>query len=219
MKGGLLMQRQFAKFTNPTNWYLFMSKAAATRLNILQKAFELIYTKGYLTTSIDEIIANTQVTKGAFFYHFRNKDEMGLAIIEEVLKPTMLHGFIAPLAASKDPVRDLYKLMKHLLLENEVLQAAYGCPAGNFTQEMAPWNEAFTSALSGLVKQWETVIRKSIANGKSAGLIRKEVNGMQVATFLMSGYWGIRNLGKLYETDHCYKTYLKELKVYLNGLQ
>ena len=61
-----------------------MKKAEATRLMILQKAFELIYVKGYQTTSIDDIIATTKVTKGAFYYHFKTKDEMGLAIINEI---------------------------------------------------------------------------------------------------------------------------------------
>ncbi|GAA6766408.1 hypothetical protein AAFH68_23500 [Flavobacterium sp. CGRL1] len=50
-----------------------MSKAVNTRLTILHKAFELIYTKGYQTTSVDEIIATTQVTKGAFYYHLKIK--------------------------------------------------------------------------------------------------------------------------------------------------
>lgn len=66
-----------------------MSKAAETRLTILQKAFYLIYRKGYQATSIDDIIATTQVTKGAFFYHFKSKDEMGLAMIREIMYPGM----------------------------------------------------------------------------------------------------------------------------------
>jgi len=60
-----------------------MSKAQDTRMTILRKAFELIYRQGYQATSIDEIIATTAVTKGALFYHFKNKEEMGLAIINE----------------------------------------------------------------------------------------------------------------------------------------
>ena len=62
-----------------------MKKAEITRLNILQKAFDIIYANGYQTTSIDDIIATTKVTKGAFYYHFKSKDEMGLAIINEIL--------------------------------------------------------------------------------------------------------------------------------------
>ena len=61
-----------------------MKKAEAKRLNILRKAFELVYVNGYLTTSINDIIATTKVTKGAFYYHFKTKDEMGLAIVNEI---------------------------------------------------------------------------------------------------------------------------------------
>lgn len=62
-----------------------MKKAEATRMAILEKAFDLIYKQGYQATSIDDIIATTRLTKGAFFYHFKNKDEMGIAVINEVM--------------------------------------------------------------------------------------------------------------------------------------
>ena len=103
-----------------------MKKAAATRLNILQKAFELIYARGYQATSIDEIIATTQVTKGAFFYHFKNKDEMGLAIIEEMLKPTLNNSFISPLERDENPIPAIYNLMRHLLTRDKFLKPEYG---------------------------------------------------------------------------------------------
>jgi hypothetical protein len=86
-------------------------------------------------------------------------------------------------------------------------------------QEMSPLNETFSTALSKLVKQWQDAIQKSIANGKKAGAIRANVNGQQVAYFVMSGYWGIRNLGKLYGSSECYGVYLAELRQYLKGLE
>jgi TetR/AcrR family transcriptional repressor of nem operon len=196
-----------------------MAKAANTRLTILQKAFELIYTKGYQTTSIDDIIATTQVTKGAFYYHFKTKDEMGVAIIEEVLKPTMLESFIKPIENSQNPVTDLYNMISYLLLEDPFLQVKYGCPVGNLTQEMTPWNNQFSQALSQLVDQWMTTIEKAILNGQATGLIRKDRNGKQIGFFIMSGYWGIRNFGKLQNDKSCYVAYLKEFKNYLNSLR
>jgi TetR/AcrR family transcriptional repressor of nem operon len=196
-----------------------MSKAANTRLNILHKAFELIYTKGYQTTSIDEIIATTQVTKGAFYYHFKTKDEMGVAIIEEILKPTMQEQFIKPTEASQDPIEDFYNMISYLLLEDPFLQVKYGCPVGNLTQEMTPWNTKFSEALSELVDLWKATIINSIEKGKEAGLIRKDVIGEQVAFFILSGYWGIRNFGKLQNDNSSYLVYLKEFKEYLNGLK
>jgi TetR/AcrR family transcriptional repressor of nem operon len=195
-----------------------MSKAAETRMMILRKAFELIYKNGYQSTSIDVIIASTKVTKGAFFYHFKNKDEMGLAVINEVLLPAMIEGLVKPLSNSTHPARDIYNLVKNLLLENAFLEPRYGCPAGNLTQEMSPVNEEFNKALAQLTDHWQDAIQKSITLGKKAGNIRSAVNGKQVALFVMSGYWGVRNVGKLMDSTDCYVSYLKELKQYLSGL-
>ncbi|MBJ2125823.1 TetR/AcrR family transcriptional regulator [Flavobacterium sp. IB48] len=196
-----------------------MSKATNTRLTILHKAFELIYTKGYQTTSIDEIIATTQVTKGAFYYHFKTKDEMGVAIIEEILKPTMQEYFIKPTEVSQNPIEDFYNIISYLLLEDPFLQVKYGCPVGNLTQEMTPWNTKFSEALAELVDLWKATIINSIEKGKESGLIRKDVVGEQVAFFILSGYWGIRNFGKLQNDSSPYMVYLKGLKGYLNGLK
>jgi len=196
-----------------------MKKAEATRLMILQKAFELIYVKGYQTTSIDDIIATTKVTKGAFYYHFKTKDEMGLAIINEILKPTLTNSFIEPLQTEENPLEAIYNLMDNLLMENEFLKVEYGCPASNFTQEMSPWNSEFNKALNELTQEWTKAITATIERGKKNGAIRKDVNAKQVTIFVMSGYWGIRNLGKLENSKKVYVSYLKQLKIYLDSLK
>lgn len=197
-----------------------MKKAAATRLNILQKAFELVYVKGYQTTSIDEILATTQVTKGAFYYHFKNKDEMGIAIINELLKPTFEINFLEPLRnLTGDPLVMIYDMMYGILMENEVMTVEHGCPASNFTQEMAPWNVDFTAALNGLSNQWKQAIADAVERGKQNGYVRQDVDGEQVAVFVLSGYWGIRNMGKLVNNESVYVTYLQQFKSYLESLR
>ena len=195
-----------------------MSKAAATRLSILHKAFELVYVNGYQATSVDVIIAQTQVTKGAFYYHFKNKDEMGIAMIKEVLYPGMQDALIAPLLHSKDSTSTIFNMMNTLLQENDFFIIKYGCPAVNLIEEMGGLHPGFRKALSFLFKEWQKAIEQSIEQGKKSGNIRKDVNAQQVALFIATGYGGIRNLGKLFGAA-CYSSYLKELKNYLNGLK
>ncbi len=195
-----------------------MKKAAATRLNILQKAFELIYVRGYQTTSIDDILATTQVTKGAFYHHFKSKDEMGVAIINELLKPNFRNTFIAPLQQEGNPLDGIYAMMHNLLMENQFLKVEYGCPAANFTQEMA-WNKDFNKVLNDLTAQWEQAIIHAIETGKKKKFVKSTVNGKEVAVFVMSGYWGIRNLGKLENSKAIYLIYLKQLHSYLKTLK
>ena len=49
------------------------------RPKLLAAALSVIRTKGYSATSVDELCAAAGVTKGAFFHHFKSKDELGAA--------------------------------------------------------------------------------------------------------------------------------------------
>lgn len=196
-----------------------MKKSQETRLNILQKAFELIYKKGYQTTSVDEIIATTQVTKGAFYYHFKTKDEMGLAILNELMIPNFKNNFIQPFQTEGNPLDTIYNLLHYLLMESEDLKVEYGCPASNFTQEMAPWNIDFTKALNNLSLDWEKTMIDAIEKAKKEQVLKSDVNAKEVAIFVISGYWGVRNLGKLENSKSVYLIYLKGLKNYFESLK
>jgi TetR/AcrR family transcriptional repressor of nem operon len=196
-----------------------MNKAESTRHMILSKAFELIYTRGYQSTSVDDIISNTRVTKGAFYYHFSTKDEMGIAIINEILKPVLSGSFAGPLQKEADPAVAIYTLIENLLMKDAFMRVEFGCPVSNLTQEMASRNVNFKHALEELTHQWTEVMSATIESGKKEGFIRKDVNAKQVTLMILSGYWGIRNFGRLEKSNSVYLPYLKELKNYLQSIK
>jgi AcrR family transcriptional regulator len=53
-----------------------VKKGAATRERILEIAEASVLTKGFAATSIEEVIAEAQITKSGFFYHFKDKNEL-----------------------------------------------------------------------------------------------------------------------------------------------
>ena len=57
-------------------------RADATRLQILLAASHEFARKSYSQVSLDDILAQAEVTKGAMYFHFRSKHELALAIIE-----------------------------------------------------------------------------------------------------------------------------------------
>ena len=57
-------------------------RADATRLQILLAASHEFARKSYGQVSLDDILAQAEVTKGAMYFHFRSKHELALAIIE-----------------------------------------------------------------------------------------------------------------------------------------
>ena len=52
---------------------------------ILKKGAELFIAKGYRNTSIDDITKACGITKGALYYHFKNKDEVFYHIVVVIL--------------------------------------------------------------------------------------------------------------------------------------
>jgi AcrR family transcriptional regulator len=195
-----------------------MSKAAATRNHILENAFKLIYLKGYQATSIDEIIATTAVTKGAFFYHFKNKEDMGLAMIKEVMYPGMVPYMIDVLGRTDDLVEDIYNMIEALLLYNPFFKVEYGCPAVNLIDEMAPLNESFRKALMNIMVEWQAAIEKSLIMAQANGRLSPAFEPKQIALYITANYSGVRNIGKVFGRAS-YVEFLKQFKIYLETLK
>lgn len=57
----------------------------STRDRILETAHDMVLRQGYAATSLDQILEHTGVTKGAFFYHFKSKDELARALFDRYL--------------------------------------------------------------------------------------------------------------------------------------
>lgn len=56
------------------------SRATATRQQIVDSAIELFSERGYGDTGLNDITARTGVTSGAFYYHFKSKEDVAAAI-------------------------------------------------------------------------------------------------------------------------------------------
>ena len=56
-----------------------------TRQRLLHAAFHEVFLYGYQSAGIDTILAATNVTKGALYYHFDSKEDLGSVIIEEIV--------------------------------------------------------------------------------------------------------------------------------------
>lgn len=58
-------------------------EAEQTRIEILRSALDIFCEKGYSRTTFDEIAKRINLTKGAVYWHFRNKPDLIAALIRE----------------------------------------------------------------------------------------------------------------------------------------
>ncbi|RIV31640.1 TetR/AcrR family transcriptional regulator [Flagellimonas lutimaris] len=192
-----------------------MNKAQQTRKYILETAFSLVYENGFQSTSIDKIIAETNVTKGAFYYHFKNKEEMGMAIINEILTVSINENLVKPLANHGQKAEVIYQTIKNFMLSISDRQLRLGCPTNNMIQEMAPLNTTFARALLSIIENWKQKLSEAIIEGQKDGSISPNQDAVVLAAFIISSYEGARTLGKLYKSFEYYNFYLKQLKALL----
>ena len=67
-------------------------EAENTRREILKAALEVFYQKGYSRTTFDEIAARINLTKGAVYWHFKNKPDLLVELIKEhFFQKQMIH--------------------------------------------------------------------------------------------------------------------------------
>jgi AcrR family transcriptional regulator len=195
-----------------------MEKGKKTRATILQKGLQLIYERGFNNTSLDELLAGISITKGSFYHHFRSKDEMGLAIITEVLKPAMRELFEKHMQDVHTPVASILGLLRDLLFEAPELKPEYGCPVANLSQELSNASPEFQEALRQAMDSLHEPMKKYLQKARAAGIIRQDVKTSDVSRFIIANYWGVRVLGKLGDSRKIYKANLTEVARYLDSL-
>lgn len=99
-----------------------MSGVPDTRTRIMDIAQDAVLAKGFDATSIEEIVAAADITKGGFFYHFKDKNALALALIERhiVIEDDLFDDLLARAAElNEDP---LHAALIGLKLLAELLQ-------------------------------------------------------------------------------------------------
>lgn len=61
-----------------------IEQAASTKAKIIAVARQLFATRGYAGTSTEEILEEAQVSRGALYHHFENKEALFAAVMEAV---------------------------------------------------------------------------------------------------------------------------------------
>ena len=107
------------------------SEPKSKRGEILDAAEKAILRKGVSGTTIDELIAEVDISKNGFFYHFRDKDQMVEAILDrnlEVDKQWFDRLLGKAARASNDPLTRFLAFLELMATEMESLEGGHpGC--------------------------------------------------------------------------------------------
>src|SRR5271156_7124571 len=85
-----------------------------TRERLLQAAFREVHRSGFQSASIDTILAATNVTKGALYYHFESNEALGYAVVEEKIAKLTRDRWLRPMQSAGDPINILIRVVRRI---------------------------------------------------------------------------------------------------------
>ena len=137
-----------------------------TRERILDAAEALIMQTGFAGTSIDAVIAEVGITKGAFFYHFKSKAELARSLVDryQVADAAILERFLATSAKlSSDPVQRLLVFIA-LCVEfaEEMDDPTPGCLFGSFCYESGQFGDEVHAILDKAIFSWRQEVAQLV---------------------------------------------------------
>src|SRR6201984_3043665 len=190
-----------------------------TRERLLQAAFREIHRSGFQSAGIDTILAATNVTKGALYYHFESKEALGYAIIEEIVAKLTRDRGMLPLQRSKDkdPVDTLIGIVR--AIPHRPRDVKGGCPLVNLAQEMSQLDEQFRKRLERIFHAWQEGIAMALRRGQSQGTVRRDLVPEETASFLIAMVEGYEVLAKNAQDAKVWNVGIRNIVGWLRSLR
>lgn len=159
-----------------------------TRDRIVRSAMELFSVQGFHRTSIDALARRCRLTKGALYWHFKNKKEIFVAVVESV-RNTWLEQVYFGVKAEPRALRKLT-----LILENHARMVERRMPVCSILivliTEMSRADRDFHRILRRLYNDWQSLLAWIIRQGKDQGDIRRDLDPDQVAYNIINALHG-----------------------------
>lgn len=180
------------------NWWLhwFPANDQSTRQKILLAAFKEIHLNGYQAASIQNIINQAGVTKGAFYHHFKSKHEMVVALIDEVYTKYVENTFINPMQDTDDPITTLIETLRMVKQQMSDEDVALGCPLDSLAQEMAPIDGLIQRKVEQLYRYKQDTMVAAFKRGQATGKLRQDISAESISLLIMAALQGGMGIAK-----------------------
>lgn len=140
-----------------------LTKGEQTRARILDFAGESVLQKGFVSTSIDELIADAGITKSGFFYHFRDKNDLARGLVQRYLdndNAIFADLFARADALHDDPLQSFLIFLKLLAGVMEDLPKGHpGCIISSFCYQDQLFSRDIREMTAQGVRAWRERIR------------------------------------------------------------
>jgi TetR/AcrR family transcriptional repressor of nem operon len=187
-----------------------------TRRNLIEATTSLILSQGFNATTVDEICTEAGVTKGSFFYHFENKNDIGQAVVKawgELGQSLYCEAWKQP----GEPLEEIHRLFDIMDGFTRGPEPCV-CLVGMLTQELAGEHPGFRAACARELDTWTEMLRTRLEAAKQQLKPAADFDPAGVAWFLNSLWQGSALVGKARQSPDLIRTNLRLVRNYVDSL-
>ncbi len=188
---------------------------------IIHESLKLFSLKGFLGTSIHDILEAADTSKGGFYNHFASKEDLFFNVLDEARK-IWREKNLSGLDKIESPTEKIKRLLKNY--KNRYLKDADNFPGGCvFITLAAELNDQRPQLSKELEKGFgglKDMLRRLLKQGKESGELIKTVNTEMVTEILFNGMLGAslvygvnKSKTSLDKSINALITYLEQLKM------
>jgi len=185
-----------------------------TKKKILDIAEDLMRTKGYVATSVDEICHEAKVTKGSFFHYFKGKEALGKSLIEK-FSGERLKGLESCCCGVEDPLERIYACLDGMAMAAEDCAGGKGCLVGTFAQEISETHPELSDMCEEAFKRSVQFFEKALEEAKQKYKPKKEIHPKEMAEFFIAMGQGTLLLAKTMKNKKIVSQNVRQFKAYL----
>jgi TetR/AcrR family transcriptional repressor of nem operon len=171
------------------------AKGEATRAHLLRTAARIFAERGYAATTQSDLIAASGLTKGAFYFYFRSKAELALAVLREQ-KGRWLTEVGERVSAERTASQQLRTLVPAML--DLIAREPAAWSVTKLTRELSADPE-LSGEVSKIPAEWVAFIADVIRRGQADGDLRAGLEPELVASVLVGGFDGLKDLTDVLE--------------------
>jgi TetR/AcrR family transcriptional repressor of nem operon len=171
-----------------------MRKGERTRERIIRQAAPLFNQRGYEGSSMNEIMAATNLEKGGIYRHFSGKEQLAAEAFD--------YAWAEALQARRSDLESVENSVDKLkqYIENFVERSGSvpgGCPLLNTAMDSDDGNVVLRTRARKALEGWQDFLGAIIAGGIRKGEIRRDVAKAKLANLIIASLEGAIMIGRL----------------------
>ncbi len=170
-----------------------------TKKKIINTASDVLWKQGYEGASLNNVVKQAGVSKGAFFHYYPSKHSITVEVLDNYAQDQILGPLEKHLTAAHDPKTGLFAWLEESFGAYSQWDYKGGCMLGNFALELSDKDEAMREQMKTIFLSWENLLVNAFREPAKNGKLMMEPR--QFARLIIAMYQGIFMTIKVHK-DH-----------------